>query len=331
MSHRAYNQMSFADQLLIEHKALFELDELNQMINWQKFSDIISCIHNKKQGNSAFAPILMFKALLLQSWYNLSDVALEKQLARDLMFRRFVGLNLSDSIPDHTTIWRFREALKNEQLFDQLLLEIQDQLAQKSLFIQHGSISIVDASVIEAQRCRPNKDKNGNNTQDQAAGYTSKIFADGQKKSCYGFKAHLNVDEDGFVKAMKFTNASLHDSNIFEELLQSYDEACTADGAYLSKKNGKILAQRNIENLILNRAYRNKPLTPEEKQNNQKISPIRSIVERVFGIFKLHYGMRKSRYLGLERNKMRLGLMCIAYNIKTGLRIFKEMMQYKSA
>ena len=150
MSHRAYNQMSFADQLLIEHKALFELDELNQMINWQKFSDIISCIHNKKQGNSAFAPILMFKALLLQSWYNLSDVALEKQLARDLMFRRFVGLNLSDSIPDHTTIWRFREALKNEQLFDQLLLEIQDQLAQKSLFIRLVSISIIDASVIEA-------------------------------------------------------------------------------------------------------------------------------------------------------------------------------------
>ena len=150
MSHRAYNQMSFADQFLIEHKALCELDDINQVIDWHKFSDILNCIHNKKQGNSAFAPLLMFKALLLQSWYNLSDVALEKQLARDLIFRRFVGLNLSDAIPDHSTIWRFREALKDGQLFDQLLLEIQDQLAQKSLFVRLGSISIIDASVIEA-------------------------------------------------------------------------------------------------------------------------------------------------------------------------------------
>ena len=47
---------------------------------------------------------MMFKALLLQSWYGLSDPALEKQLARDLLFRRFIQLGLSEGVPDLTNI-----------------------------------------------------------------------------------------------------------------------------------------------------------------------------------------------------------------------------------
>jgi IS5 family transposase len=54
----------------------------------------------------------MFKALLLQSWYALSDPKLDKQLARDLLIRRFVGLDIAESIPDHSTFWRFRQVLE---------------------------------------------------------------------------------------------------------------------------------------------------------------------------------------------------------------------------
>jgi IS5 family transposase len=63
---------------------------------------MLSHIHSKRQGEKAWPPIMMFKALLLQSWYGLSDPALEKQLARDLLFRRFVDLSLSESVPDHS-------------------------------------------------------------------------------------------------------------------------------------------------------------------------------------------------------------------------------------
>ncbi|MDP0561137.1 MAG: transposase [Candidatus Endonucleobacter sp. (ex Gigantidas childressi)] len=60
---------------------------------------------------ASWPPLMMFKALLLQSWYKLSDLALEKQLARDLLFRRFTGLDISESVPDHSTFWRFRQKL----------------------------------------------------------------------------------------------------------------------------------------------------------------------------------------------------------------------------
>ncbi len=73
--------------------------------------------------------MFMFKALLVQSWYNLSDPSLEKLLVRDLLFRRFVGLSLADSVPDHSTIWRFRQLLETEDLMDSLLAEINRQLS----------------------------------------------------------------------------------------------------------------------------------------------------------------------------------------------------------
>ncbi len=45
---------------------------------------------------------MMFKILILQAWYNLSDEALEEQIARDLMFRRFIGLSISEAVPGAT-------------------------------------------------------------------------------------------------------------------------------------------------------------------------------------------------------------------------------------
>ena len=58
---------------------------------------------------------MMFKILILPAWYNLSDEALEEQIARDLMFRRFIGLSLSEAVPDHSTIWRFRNSLTHRK------------------------------------------------------------------------------------------------------------------------------------------------------------------------------------------------------------------------
>jgi len=50
---------------------------------------------------------MMFKALLLQSWSRLSDPGLEKQLARDLLFRRVIGFDLSESVPNQSTRWHY--------------------------------------------------------------------------------------------------------------------------------------------------------------------------------------------------------------------------------
>ncbi len=325
MAWKNTKQRSLADALATEHKALTELDDVHDLIDWDRIESMLSCIHANKKGEQAWPPLVMFKAMLLQSWYNLSDPHLEKQLARDLLFRRFVGLSVADSVPDHSTLWRFRNNPMVENLQGALLKEINDQLAEKSLYIKAGTISIVDASVIEAQRNRPNKDKSGNNTQDAEAAYNVKIASSGKQKTTYGFKAHVNVDEDGFVKAMEFTAGNVHDSQVFTELLSGDEETVFADSAYASHKTNDWLAENHIENGVLERAYRNKKLTVKQKQRNKLLSRTRFIVERFFGVAKLHYGMSKARYVGLMRNKMRVAIICMAHNIKRGVSLQLEI------
>ena len=75
---------------------------------------------------------------------------------------------------------------------------------------------------------------------------------------------------------------------------------------------------------MLNRAYRDKKLTDEQKQRNRMLSRTRYIVERFFNVAMLHYGMGKAGYLGLKRNKMRVAIICIAHHIKRGMFLQRE-------
>lgn len=324
MAWKNLTQRSLADSMMIDHDALKELDAVHDLIDWNRLERLLLDIHSSKKGENSWPPLMMFKALLLQSWYKLSDPALEKQLARDLLFRRFVALDISESVPDHSTFWRFRQKLEKLSLMEKLLEEINTQLVEQGLYIKSGGVSIVDASVIEAKQCRPNKDKEGNSTQDPEAGWNVKSGSDGKRKSTYGYKAHINVDEDGFVQSTDFTAGNVHDSNCFTELLDGEESSAYADSAYLSEKHADWLAARKIENRIIKRAYRNKPLSEKDKHFNRLHSGVRCTVERVFGVLKLHYAMAKARYLGLGRNRTRFELMCVAHNIKRGLSIQQE-------
>lgn len=326
MSWKNLAQTSLSDALVKHHEALEELDGIHQLIDWKPISQRMSGVHAKKQGEQAWPPLLMFKALLLQSWYGLSDPGLEKQLARDLMFRRFINLGLSEGVPDHSTIWRFRNTLTQQGLLDDLLAEVNRQLSAKGLYLKTGEVSIVDAAVIEAKQSRPRKGKDGRNTQDSEAGYNVKVAANGKKTSTYGYKAHVNVDEDGFIKAVDYTPGNEHDSQSLEKLLTGTEAQVYADKAYASAEHDRLLAKRNTDNRILHKAKRNQPLSDPQKHQNRQWSSIRSTVERVFGVLKQHYGIAKARYLGLKRNQARFMLATMAYNIKRGVVVQAEMM-----
>jgi len=321
MAWKNLQQTTLVDAMLIEHEALKELDDVHELINWSRIESLLAELHSSRRGEKAWPPLLMFKALLLQSWYALSDPALEKQLARDLLFRRFIGLSISESVPDHSTLWRFRQLLEKQNLMTTLLNAINDQLAEQGLYIKAGEVSIIDASVIEAKQCRPHKREDGSSTQDPDADWNVKVASDGKRKSTYGYKVHINVDEEGLIKALAYTAGNVHDSNHFTTLLKGNESAAYADSAYQSEMHTDWLTTRGIENRLIKRAYRNRPLSQEDKVFNQTHTGVRSTVERVFGVLKQHYAMGKARYLGLGRNRTRVELMCVAHNIKRGLSI----------
>jgi IS5 family transposase len=193
-----------------------------------------------------------------------------------------------------------------------LLEQINGHLERNGIIVAVGSINIIDASVIEAKQSRKRKGKDGNNTQDKEA---------------------------AFIKNMTYTKGSVHDSQEFDELLGVNQKQSAgkdliktpsevyADSAYANKLNDKKFGKQN--NKILHRAYRNKPLTKEQKQDNKQRSSIRYVVERTFGLLKQHHGLGKARYLGLERNKARVQLIAMSHNLKTGMNIFKRMRSLK--
>ena len=277
MAWKELRQKDFTDELIVHHEALEELDDVHKIINWSQIEQQLSHLNTSNRGAKSYPPILMFKIMILQAWYGISDPQMEKQLARDLMFRRFIQLSLSEAVPDHSTIWRFRNLLQEKNLLEPLLNLINNQLDEERLMITKGSISIIDASVIEAKQSRPRKNKKGENTQDPEAEYFSKIGSDGKIKTTYGYKLHINTDEDGFIGNLEYTTANIHDSQVFEEILTGYEYEVYADSAYASEATNQLLGKKNK---VLHQAYRNKPLTKETKKENQQRSKTIHIVPK---------------------------------------------------
>lgn len=203
MAWKQTGQLSLADSLINAHKAIEELDELHNLIDWQTIEQTLRHVHSSERGESAFHPVIMFKVLLLQKLYNLSDPAMEKQLARDLLFRRFVGLSLTDDVPDHSTIWRYHKHLGELRLIEPLFNQINEQLAQQNIFIKAGSVSIIDASIVEAKNKRPKKGKHTDNTQDNEAAYVSKKDSTGKVKPPTALKFISTVMKTALSKRLK--------------------------------------------------------------------------------------------------------------------------------
>lgn len=323
MSWKSMSQPGLSDAFMIEHEAINKLDAVHEIIDWEEIKAVLSSIHNKKEGNSAYPPVMMFKIRLLQSWYNLSDPGTEAQLARDLLFKRFVGLSMHDKVPDHSTIWRFRDQMTRKQLLKPLFTELNHQLSKQGLYIQSGAVNIVDATVIEAHQSRPRKNPQGQSTQDQEAGYNIKTNAQGHRRTTYGYKGHINIDEDGFIQALDYSSGNHHDSLFLKNLVSDNQGKVYADSAYKSKKHDCLLGARNC---IHERAYRGKPLTSSQKKRNRLRSKIRASVEGVFGQLKLHQGLGKARYLGKARNEARFMLIVMSHNLKKGLSIYQQCM-----
>ena len=62
----------------------------------------------------------MFKILILQRYYELGDKQIEYQIIDRISFKKFLGLETGDKIPDEKTVWAYRESLTNEGLVEEL-------------------------------------------------------------------------------------------------------------------------------------------------------------------------------------------------------------------
>jgi len=235
MIRKKSNQLSFA-QLQVKNciNTAHWLHKVNELIDWQPIRKKLAKLHPSKTGRPAYDPVFMFKILLLQQWFGLSDPQAEAQVNDRISFKVFLDMEITETGPDETTICLFRKQLGDlaKELFD----EINRQIAEKGFVVKAGTL--IDASFYPAATRPPRK---GKKPKDPDASWGVKGKGK-NKKYCYGYKVHMGVDKDsGIIRKVEITQARVSDHEVFDELLSGDEKAVYADKAYYDKKRAEEL------------------------------------------------------------------------------------------
>jgi len=306
------------------------LPKLKKLVDWERFRAELEAVRDKERksnaGRKPFDVVLMFKVLVLESLYNLSDEKIEFQIRDRISFMRFLDLSLGDAVPDEKTIWLFREQLTEAGLIKRLFEEFDTFLQEKGFSARKGQI--IDASIVEAPRQRNSREENrqikeGQTPEDWSAQKKRQKDTDARwtKKNGqnhYGYKNHINVDvKHKLIRDYEVTPASVHDSQVFEELLDEDNSSrdVWADSAYRSEEKLEELKKLKYREHLQRKGCRHKKLTDREAQGNRTRSRIRSRVEHVFGVQAKRAGDLIVRAIGLIRVKAKVGLRNLAYNL----------------
>ncbi len=307
------------------------LEKLNRVVEWRLFESTLNRVFAKEHkgtgGRPPYSYVLLFKILILQKLFNISDDQAEFQINDRMTFRRFLGLTLGDPVPDAKTIWLFRDTLVKAGVMDELFNCFSLQLEQLGVISHTGSI--VDATFVEVPRQRNTRDENqqikeGNvpedwkkpenvhkiRQKDTDARWTKK-----NEEKYYGYKDHVKVDaQSKLITDYTVTDASVHDSQALIELLDEKDKVLYADSAYSGNPIAEQLPE-GIENRIHEKGYRNKPLSDEQKAENKRKSRIRVRIEHVFGYMTGTMRGITIRSIGIARAKFNIGLTNLVYNL----------------
>ena len=315
-------QVNFFDYVLSYQGGKKSMKFLNEMQELIPFDTIEKKLIEKniykpnrgKCGRPSLPSKTLIGALFLQSWYGLSDPMTEELIHDRISFRKFLDIKDEDTIPDETTICKFRNALMRENLLEMIFAEVRTQMMEKNLILNEGTL--VDATLIHASEPKRKKDEYGNVISNEAhdtdATYTSKR---GVKH--HGYKMHIATDRAGLVTEVKTTTAKVHDSQMIDALTQNETKAIFADSGYMSKERKRLLRSKGIFNGVIERRVRGqKELSAKQSKNNQRFSKIRSIVEMPFAFMKrlMHY--TQTKYLGLHKNTQYHYLLAAAYNLR---------------
>jgi IS5 family transposase len=238
----------------------------------------------------------------------------------------FLGFDLHSVVPDARTIWLFRELLIAAQVVEKLFYQFDTMLSAHGFAASGGQI--IDATFVEAPRQRNKRDEN----ETIKSGEVPASWSDKKKAhkdtdarwtkkngaAYYGYKNHANVDrKHKVIRRYTVTDASVHDSQELDCILDPNNDsqATWADSAYRSEEQEARLKEKGCPSNIHERAYRNKPLTPEQEAANTERSRVRVRVEHVFGHIETAMNGCYVRTIGIARAEAKIGLENIAYNI----------------
>ncbi len=239
----------------------------------------------------------MLRIYFLQQWFNLSDPQAEDAIYDSESMRRFARVDPGeDTVPDESTILRFRHLLEKHQLTEAMFGEIRTLLEEKRLLLKSGTI--VDATIIAA----PTSTKNADNARDPEMRQGRK-----GKEWHFGMKAHVGTDRRGIVHSLTTTHGGASDIRQLPALLHGEERELYGDQAYWMEAHRQAAAAEGIRYRVNRRGTSQRPLTAYQKRINRTRSKARARGEHAaFHVVKRLWGFSKVRYRGLAKNEARL-------------------------
>jgi transposase, IS5 family len=325
------------------------LERLAAVVDFELFRDELDAALDRadrtRGGRPPYDAVLMFKVLVLQTLYTLSDDQTEYQIRDRLSFMRFLDLALEDRVPDAKTIWLFREQLTRAGTVERLFQRFDAVLRDAGYLAMGGQI--VDATVIQARRPRLSQDekatvKGGGIPKTWSKAKRAQMDTDGRwtlkrgrKRSAqrsgsqersrselvipvFGYKNHLGIDRrHGFIRTFAVTDAAAHDGRQLGKLLDRHNTASPvwADSAYRSAANVALLVRRGLVPHLQRPKPRGRPMPPHLVRGNAGRARVRVAIEHVFAAQKCRLGL-VIRSIGLARATTRLGLANLVTNMR---------------
>jgi len=307
------------------------LEKLSAHIDFEFFRKPLSVLREvstdpSKGGRPSYDEVLMFKILILQRYYNISDDNTEYAILDRLSFMRFLGLGINDRVPDAKTIWLFRDRLAKAGLVEVLFKLLDRQLNRDGIIMNAGKM--VDASFVEVPIQRNSREENEKikdgeipedwNENKRRQKDTDARWTKHNGKKHYGYKNHVKADtETKLLTAYEVTPANVHDSQVMEDLIEKEDagEPLYADSAYRSESMESFCRSMGVESMIHEKGYRNRPLLKRQKNANRKKSRVRARVEHIFAFMENSMNGMYLHYRNLGRVAAGIGLMNVTYNL----------------
>jgi IS5 family transposase len=286
------------------------LDRIGGLVKWYRFEKLLAHLRSDDTpGRPGYPVLLLFRALLLQSLYGLSERELEDALNDRLSFKRFVGLNIEEPAPDHTVLCRFRNELIGQNLLERLFAELNRQLEKAGMVLKRGTM--LDATLIETVSRRPGDERP---SVDQDAAFAKR---QGKAGSTFGYKAHVGVDAgSGLIRSVITTPANVNDTTPADDLICGDERSVWADAAYDTHARIERLKAEGKKPRIARRPNKHHPLSARLKRYNQLIARRRAAVETTFATMKHRMHLECIRYIGLVKAEAQVTMAAIAFNLR---------------
>lgn len=264
-------------------------------------------LHPSERGRRAFGTDVLFRIILLQQLFGLSDPQAEQDIHDRSSYQEFLGITADTDIPDETTICRFRSVLVKKGWDKAFFAEVERQLRKQGIIVTTGKS--VDATISEVPKGRKRED--GTSTRDPEASFTKK-----NNRTYHGYKGHMSTDTKGkFIQKVFTSTAKDHDSVHENKVLDGHETAVFEDSAYINKEKKKRFRKEGKCYGVLERGVRGHPLTAAQKKRNRQLSSVRCRVEHPFAEIKCRMRFNL-RYRGLEKAAWQFTMASAAYNLK---------------